>query len=76
MTYVECLAMYFLTNEIGEAARKRAVLLSVCGPTAYRLIRKSSATQQITRAQLRQYCQASQRSLLSFPINFSTMLPF
>ena len=38
-TYVERLEMYFLANEIGEAARKRAVLLSVCGPTAYRLIR-------------------------------------
>ena len=37
-TYVECLEMYFLANEVGEAARKRVVLLSVCGPTAYRLI--------------------------------------
>ena len=30
--------MYFLANEIGEATRKRLVLLSVCGPIAYQLI--------------------------------------
>ena len=38
-TYVERLEMYFLANEFGEVARKRAVLLSARGPTAYRRIR-------------------------------------
>ena len=38
MTCIQLLEMYFLGNEIGEAERKVAVLLSICCPTAYRLI--------------------------------------
>lgn len=38
-TYVERLQMYFIANDIDDNAKKRAILLSVCGPTTYQLIR-------------------------------------
>ena len=37
--YVERLQMYFVANGIDDDAKKRAILLSVCGPTTYQLIR-------------------------------------
>jgi len=39
--YTECLENYFIANKIdaGAAERRRAILLSMCGPTTYQLIR-------------------------------------
>ena len=39
MTYVERLQQYLAANKIEDADQRRAVLLSVCGPATYRLIR-------------------------------------
>ena len=37
--YEERLTQFFLANDIDGAAKKRAVLLSVIGPTAYKVLR-------------------------------------
>ena len=39
MTYVEHLQQYLAANKIKNADQQRAVLLSVCGPATYRVIR-------------------------------------
>ena len=39
MAYVERLVQYLATNKIEDADQRRAILLSVCGPATYRLIR-------------------------------------
>ena len=41
--YVERLDYYFVTNDITNAKKKRAVLLSVVGATTYRLLRNFKA---------------------------------
>ena len=37
--YVERLQNYFVANDVESEGKKRAILLSVCGPATYRLIR-------------------------------------
>ena len=37
-TYTERLGHYFVANKVTEAEKKRAILLSVCGPTTFKLI--------------------------------------
>ena len=37
--YVERLVQYLAANKVEDADQQRAVLLSVCGPATYRLIR-------------------------------------
>lgn len=37
--YIERLEDYFVANSIKSAQKKRAILLSVCGPKTYELIR-------------------------------------
>ena len=37
--YCERLEQYFLANDVDDAAKQRAILLSVCGAAAYQLIR-------------------------------------
>ena len=37
--YVEHLEQYLMANKIEDADQRRAILLSVCGPATYRLIR-------------------------------------
>lgn len=44
--YVERLELYFVANDVKEAEKKRAVLLTVCGPATYRLIRNLVAPQK------------------------------
>lgn len=41
VSYMEQLEQYFAANDIaaGDAEKRRAILLSVCGPTTYQLIR-------------------------------------
>ena len=38
-SYTERLAQYFVANDIADAGKKRAILLSACGPSTYQLIR-------------------------------------
>ena len=42
-SYVERLELYFVANDIVDAAKKRAVLLTVVGTTTYKLIRNLTA---------------------------------
>ena len=45
-TYAERLEQYFLANDVEAGNKQRAVLLSVCGPATYQLIRNLTATQK------------------------------
>ena len=38
-TYTERLGHYFVANKVTDAEQKRAILLSVCGPTTFKLIK-------------------------------------
>ena len=38
-TYVERLQYYFVANDVDDAAKKRAILLTVCGAPTYKLLR-------------------------------------
>ena len=38
-TYVERLNHYFVANGVEDAAKKRAILLTACGASTYKLIR-------------------------------------
>ena len=38
-TYIERLIHYFIANDVQEEAKKRSILLTVCGATTYKLIR-------------------------------------
>ncbi len=38
-TYIERLNQYFIANEVDNAGKKRAILLSNCGPHTFKLIR-------------------------------------
>ncbi|KAL5463687.1 hypothetical protein EMCRGX_G032610 [Ephydatia muelleri] len=38
-SYVERMEQYFAANDVGDETKKRAILLSVCGSSTYRLIR-------------------------------------
>ena len=38
-SYTERLSSYFVANGIADAAKKRAILLTACGPTTYQLMR-------------------------------------
>ena len=44
-TYTERLEHYFAANGVTEAAQKRAILLTVCGATTYRLIKSLTDTE-------------------------------
>ena len=46
--YAERLEHYFTANEVKTAAKKRAVLLSCCGATTYKLIRNLTAPGKAT----------------------------
>ena len=45
-SYTERLQNYFLANDIKNEAKQRAVLLSVCGPRTYKLIRSLLSLQE------------------------------
>ena len=44
--YIERLGFFFSANKITDAGQKRAVLLTVCGPQTYKLIRNLVAPEQ------------------------------
>ena len=46
MHYIERLGFFFSANKITDAGQKRAVLLTVCGPQTYKLIRNLVAPEQ------------------------------
>ena len=39
-SYMECLNYYLIANEVKEDAKKCAILMSGCGPTTYKIIRR------------------------------------
>ena len=45
-SYTERLQNYFLANDIKAEAKQRAILLSVCGPRTYKLIRSLLSLQE------------------------------
>ena len=47
-SYAERVAQYLTANNIKEAERQRAILLSVCGPATYRLFRDLVAPKKLT----------------------------
>ena len=47
-SYVERMEQYFLANDVTEAAKKRAILLSVVGDKTYKLIRDLVAPKKPT----------------------------
>lgn len=47
-TYLERLQMYFAANDIDDATKKKAILLSVCGPSSYRLLRNLAQPKKLT----------------------------
>ena len=46
-SYTERLEQYFMANDVEDATKKRAVLLSVCGATTYGLIRSLVAPKKV-----------------------------
>ena len=46
--YCERLEQYFLANDVKDVAKKRAILLSVCGAATYQLIRNLVAPDKPT----------------------------
>ena len=46
--YTERLEQYFIANEVVDASKKKAILLSVCGAATYKLIRSLVAPQKPT----------------------------
>ena len=45
-SYTECLQNYFIANDIKSEAKQLAILLSVCGPRTYKLIRSLLSPQE------------------------------
>ena len=50
-SYVERMDQYFLANDVTEAAKKRAILLSVVGDKTYKLIRDLTAVSVVREKQ-------------------------
>ena len=48
IAYTEQLEHYFIANDIDGAEKKRAILLSICGPTTYGLIRSLVSLKKAT----------------------------
>ena len=46
--YSERLEQYFFANDVTDAAKKRAILLSVCGASTYKLIRSLVVPYKLT----------------------------
>ena len=46
--YEERLSQYFIANDVEDAAKRRAILLSVCGPRTYKLVKSLVSPQKPT----------------------------
>ena len=59
--YVECLEQYFAANKIEDADQQRAILLSVCGPATYRLIRNLVSPKKPTELKIADFITIVQK---------------
>ena len=59
--YVKCLEQYLMTNKIEDADQHRAVLLSVCDPATYRLIRNLVSLKKSTQLKLAEIIEIMQK---------------
>ena len=57
-SYTERLEQYFTANDVKDAGKQRAILLSVCGPTSYQLIRNLVAPNKPTEKTFAEICSA------------------
>ena len=55
--YTERLEQYFIANDITAAAKKRAILLSVCGPATYNLMRSLVAPKKPSEKSFEDLCK-------------------
>ena len=55
--YTERLEQYFIANDISDASKKRAILLSVCGPTTYNLMRSLAAPVKPAQKTFEELCK-------------------
>ena len=46
-TYIERLTQYFVANDVERSEKKRAILLSACGPATFKLIRSLLGAEQV-----------------------------
>ena len=60
-TYVERLQQYLAANKIEDADQRRAVLLSVCGPATYRLIRSLVSPRKPTELKFAELVEVLQK---------------
>ena len=61
--YVERMEQYFSANDVTAAGKKRAILLSACGPATYQLIRNLVSLAATTDKSFAQYCGVSPKPL-------------
>ena len=47
-SYIECLKQYLAANKVEDADQHRAILLSICGPVTYWLIRNLASPKKPT----------------------------
>ena len=57
-SYTERLEQYFTANDMKDAGKQRAILLSVCGPKSYQLIRNLVAPNKPTEKTFAEICSA------------------
>ena len=70
-SYTERLEQYFLANDVGSEEKKRAILLSVCGPSTYQLMRSLVAPRkpaEYTFAQLVKLIKDHHQPVLSVTV--------
>ena len=65
--YCERLEQYFLANDVEEAAKQRAIFLSVCGAPTYQLIRNLVAPEKPTDKSLQELVALVQNHLTPSP---------
>ena len=59
--YVESLIQYLAANKIEDADQQRAILLSVCGPVTYRLIRNMVSPKKPTELKFAEIVEVVQK---------------
>jgi len=53
-SYIERLEQYLAANKVEDADQQKAILLSVCGPATYRLIRNLASPKKPTELKLKE----------------------
>ena len=72
--YSERLTFYFTANGITTDAKKRAVLLSCCGPATFRLLRSLVFTGKTRRFQFRRTGDKNERTQRAAALSDSTSI--